>query len=214
MEREGQYVEALEFYLKLGVPLVFCENTNTHSERIKALMVSRKDVEYFIFPTKLSYLGKSHGEQEIIEYALEHSGLLREAEWVVKISGRYIIENIRQFLNDLEGVKAEVLANFSHHLTWADTKLMCFTKDFYSRYFKPCLEQYLNDSKKMCFEKVFARSVHLCLAAGGTYREWRHYPYYKGICGGSGKTYIFGPVRRIKFNIYFGIKNWVYRQHV
>jgi len=45
--REGQYYSALLSYVKLGIPIVFVENSNTNSEKIKTLLLRVPNTEYF-----------------------------------------------------------------------------------------------------------------------------------------------------------------------
>lgn len=49
-----------------------------------------------------AYLGKGYGELQIIKYAVEHSELLEKCDFIVKITGRYLVENIDTFLKELQ----------------------------------------------------------------------------------------------------------------
>ena len=49
--------------------------------------------------------GKGYGEGEIIEYAFRNSGLLKEATYFCKLTGRLKVDNINKFIKwaDMEG---------------------------------------------------------------------------------------------------------------
>lgn len=100
-ERQRQYVEALDFYLKeTNTPVVFVENTLTDfSSQYKSSIDSGR-LEYLTFDGN-NYdkkLGKGYGEAKLIMYAYEHSRILKECDYVVKITGRLIIRNIKNII--------------------------------------------------------------------------------------------------------------------
>ena len=213
-DRERDYYEAIQTYLKLGLPVTFVENSNTVSDKILKAAEGISNFEYLTFESLKSIKGKGHGEKEIIDYAYENSKNVNNADWVIKITGRYQIDNIEEVIRALETVNADALANFGRNLIWADTRIIFLKKDFYFKYFGPFLEKYLDEENNILFEKVFARSLHQLIADGGKFLPWPKYPFYRGINGANGKQIKFNLYRKNKFRVYYFIKKWVYYQIV
>lgn len=213
-EREMLYSKALEIYKNLGIPIIFCENSGTYSQRIIELMRGVEKFEYLCYDSMDSYKGKGHGEKEILDFVYANSVLLKETVWVIKISGRYKIRNIASIIRDINNLNSDVVANLGRNLSWADTRIMIFKKSFYSDYFKPFLEKYLDEKNKIYFERVYARSIHGLLADGGVFQPWNIYPYYFGVNGANGRPIKFYFFRRLKFSLYFKIKTWIFKQIV
>lgn len=213
-DRENDYINAFEFYIKQGFPIVFIENSDTVSKRITELAADYNDFEYHTFTTLESIKGKGHGEKEILDYAIVHSNLIKESEWIVKITGRYKVLNIKRLIKEVENNDADVYVNWGRNLGMSDTKLMFFKQPFYEQYFKPYLEKYLLERQNIFFETIFARSVHHCIADGGRHRLWPEYPHYFGINGTNGKSVKFSMYRKFKFKLYYKLKKWFYYQMV
>lgn len=213
-DREKDYIEAFRFYAELGLPIVFVENSNYRCEKIIEIANNHCEFEYFTFQTIDSINGKGHGESEIIKYAFEHSQIIKNSDWIVKITGRYKVFNLMKMINNLSPPEAQVLINWGRNLSLSDTKLIFFRKSFVSAYFLPFMEKYLNENAGMYFETVFARSVHQYLADGHRSGLWPEFPQYFGINGSNGRVVNYSLMRRIKFRFYYRIKRWIYYQMV
>ena len=102
--RAGQYKQALDYYIKeTDLPIVFCENTmyDMASDYIQYIDSGR--LEYMTFDGN-NYdrsRGKGYGEAVIMGYALEHSEIIKNSKYVIKITGRIIIEDIRQYTSSV-----------------------------------------------------------------------------------------------------------------
>ncbi len=212
--REMDYFMAVSFYRGKGYRVVFVDNSNYMSEKILTQFGSDFDFEYFTFQSSLSHLGKGHGEKEIIDFGLENSNFLKDVEFFVKITGRLIIENIDLLLNNIEFSRTTIIANFSRNLSWADTRIMFFSKHFYTNYFSPTANKFLDEGNGVYFEKIYAMSIHLFLAEKGSLKFWVEYPLYNGINGQNGKNFNFNYLKKIKYNIFLFIKKWVNKQTI
>lgn len=212
--REMDYFKAIKFYKGKGYRVVFIDNSNFRSEKILDEFGSDLDFEYLTFQSSLSHLGKGHGEKEIIDFGLKNSKILKDIEFFVKITGRLIIFNIDSLLKDIEFKTSEITANLSRNLSWADTRIMFLTKNFYNNYFSPVANKFLDEKNGFYFEKVFAMSIHLFLAEKGSIKFWSEYPFYRGINGQNGKDYNFNFSRRLKYNFFLFIKKWINKQTI
>lgn len=110
-KRYFEYLDALAFYLvRSGFSkIVFCENSNypvRHADDLHKLASALgKEFEMLQFEgdhRKTVELGYGYGDGECIDYAVEHSSLIRSANNWYKCSGRYKIENIDSVVSAYE----------------------------------------------------------------------------------------------------------------
>lgn len=103
--RKKQYLEAIDFYLKeTNCKIIFCENTGTDIFEEISSAEKYNRLEYLTFPGN-DYdksIGKAYGEGKIIKYAIEHARLLRDTDYLIKITGRVKILNINQMIGQLQ----------------------------------------------------------------------------------------------------------------
>lgn len=210
-DREDDYFKAISFYLKKGYKVVFTENSNYKSERISNLKDKYSSFEYHSFFSTKSHLGKSCGELEIFKYSLEHSEFLREVDYLIKISGRYIIKNINSLLSKTNSVEHEVYVNPTRNLRWADTRIMILRKSYYSNYFLPVADKYLDESKNVFFENVFMHSIFFYLLDGGDLRLWPIYPAYEAFDGTHDEKVSFNAFKTWKYNLYYKLKIFIFK---
>lgn len=212
--REKDCMEAINFYIKKGFRIVFIDNSNFKSEKIIDQNGSNLCFEYLSFESTDSHLGKGHGELEIIDFALKTSKYLESEDFFLKISGRYIIDNIEELCKGIKELDYYHYCNFSRDLYWADTRFMILTKSFFSNYFKPACSQYLNESDGVTFEKVYARAIHAWMAEGGRIKLLPSFPFYRAFNGVTNKKIQFNLLLKIKYTIYYKFKKMIFKQFV
>lgn len=210
-EREIDYFKAVKFYLEQGYRVVFIENSNTYSRLIIDLKKQFDTLEYMSFLSKLSHLGKSHGEVEIFHYAMSNSQFLKEVDYLIKITGRYVIKNINDVIIPTNFVSKEVYVNPTRNLKWADSRLMIMKKTFYFNYFIPSVEKYLDESKKVFMEYVLMKAVFLYLLDAGELNLWPAYPAYDAYDGTHNEKISFGFFKRLKYNLYYKLKTIIFK---
>lgn len=97
-ERRMQYSNALRYYLdNTSAPVVFAENSNTDISHDFQSYIDSGRLEYITLAGN-DYdksLGKGYGEATMIIYAIQNSRILSQAKYVIKITGRLIVENIQ-----------------------------------------------------------------------------------------------------------------------
>ena len=212
--RESQYLLALKHYIGLGLPVVFVDSSNTISKQIIEEGNKIKYFEYHTFSSLHSYLGKGHGEKEILDYAFKNSELILNSKRIIKITGRYSIDNLFDIIQGVRYSNADVHVNFGLNCKRCDSRIIIFSPKFYKYYFKPSLEKYLDESSKIFFEHVLSRSVHLLMAEGGIYEPWPIYPFYRGVNGANSKTVEFNLIKKLKYSLFYQIKLWFLKQIV
>ncbi|MGM0944202.1 MAG: hypothetical protein ACQEW9_03400 [Bacteroidota bacterium] len=210
-KREDDYFKAINFYLSKGFEVVFVENSDYSSKKIQSIKEKSKSFEYHTFLSKRSYLGKSFGEMEIFKFALENSTALNKVDYLIKITGRYIIKNISQLLSGVNGVDHEIYVNPTRNLRWADTRLMIIKKSFYYNYFLPCADKYLDESKGVYLENIQMKAILLYLVDGGELQLWPLYPAYDAYDGTHDEKVKFNLLKTLKYNLYFKFKKFVFK---
>lgn len=101
-ERKRQYIDALHYYLdSTSVPIVFAENSNTDVSGEFQKYIESGRLEYITFDGN-GYdksLGKGYGEATMIIHAIKNSKLLSQSKYVIKITGRLIVQNIQDVIS-------------------------------------------------------------------------------------------------------------------
>ncbi len=212
--RLADYVRAIRFYSQLNFPIVFIDNSNFLSEEIKSILVSTMNSEYHTFSSIESVNGKGHGEMEIINYGYKHSELMKNADVVIKVSGRYIISNLQEIISGLDEHETIHYCNMTRNLFWADTRIMILTYYFYTSYLNPRCISSLDESHGIYFEKIYARSIHSWMADGKKINLLKYYPFYDAVNGQNNKVIKFNFYKRLKYLIYFRMKHWIFKQSV
>ena len=149
-------------------------------------------------------MGKGHGELEIFDYAFTHSKLLNSTKWICKATGRYIVKNADTIFNGISTYpEAEIIANLSTNLTWADSRMFVFQQEFYKRYLKEN-GHLINDFEGVHFEHVVAKAILLAIAKGMKWHLLPEIPIYAGVFGRSNTSY--------PTNIFFVMKCKIYQK--
>ena len=100
--RIEQYKKALDFYIReTHIPIVFCENTMYDMSDKYEEFINTGRLEYLFFDGN-NYdraKGKGYGEALIMKYAIENSNIINESKYIIKITGRIIIQDINRILS-------------------------------------------------------------------------------------------------------------------
>lgn len=113
--RLKQYIEnILQVILSstLISKIVFCESSNYKNQVFDFLKelakLYNKSFEYLTFEwnmKKVEEKGRGYGEQEILEYFLTHSELMKNETFFIKLTGRYQVVNLDDILINLKGTQ-------------------------------------------------------------------------------------------------------------
>lgn len=192
--RTRQYTEALDFYLQNShLKIVFVENTlyDISSSYKQYIAENRLECLSFAGNTFSRELGKGYGEAEIIKYALEHSSFIKEADYIVKITGRLILRNLNNILGITNllyagrknGVSVDVI---DEHI--AESRVIIASFDFYSTFFIPNMNQ-INDSSGYYFEHLLVSSIKNWISSGNIFIPIPVFPQLVGYSGSTGIEY-------------------------
>jgi hypothetical protein len=212
--RELDYLKALEFYLKLGLPIIFCENSGYESEKINNLISNSNNIEYLKFKSQLSHLGKSHGEKEIFDYVYKNSYILKNNDYIIKITGRLIVKNINPIFKKIQNLKYLLYVNLVRNLTCTDSRFFIFHKSFYVNYFDISLNNYLNESIGDGFEICLARAYHQAMSYGQRCSLLPEYPQYIGFNAWNNLPLDRGLYIKMKYRLYYFLKLFILKQTI
>lgn len=206
LEREKDYYYAIKEWLRLELPLVFVENSNYESELINSLFKNQSECEYIRFESKTSYLGKSHGEAEILKYAFDNSDIVKSSKIVIKSSGRQYITNSLRIIDAFHELNVSVMSWLKQYLQYADSRFFIGNKDFYINYLFTELDL-IDETKSVYLEHALARAIHRCIADGKCWSLPSEYPICKGISGTNNVKYENSFFGKIKGNIIIKLTN-------
>ncbi|MCH5174292.1 MAG: hypothetical protein J1F40_00215 [Prevotellaceae bacterium] len=101
--RKLQYIESLHFYLnKTLLPIVFVENSNTDFSDDFKTWIDKGRLEYITFDGNSQFdkiKGKGYGEAVMLLYAIEHSVMIHNCKYIIKVTGRLQVQNINKIAN-------------------------------------------------------------------------------------------------------------------
>lgn len=212
-ERWRQYEKALLFYLKESrLPVVFVENTEFILPEQFQRYIDDNRLEYITFNgnTFDRTLGKGYGEALMMKYAFDNSTFLKECEYVVKITGRLMLNNLSSLLLEHK---------FFHHnsdstvfyfcMDLIDSRCFVSKTSFLKKNFFPKIDD-IDDSRNYYFEHCLddcltkqSKTFLFCI------------PQFEGISGTTGQTYSkvsilsrqYWRYKKINFLKYIALKN-------
>lgn len=190
--RKTQYISALKFYAEnTRIPIVFVENTNTDISREFSTADCSNRIEFITFNGNDfdRNKGKGYGEALMIEYALRNSAILNNSSFVIKVTGRLLIDNFDELIREMQ-LSNCVYANLVRGNCGLERKSYFFGAPivFLIDYFISRKEE-IDESKKVYFERHLYNECIKWSEDGGKVKEFRHPILVSGISGSTGKAY-------------------------
>lgn len=190
--RRAQYIEAIRFWLKkVNFPIVFVENSGNDLSSIFSAEVNSGRISIYSFDGNKydRKLGKGYGELLCIEYAFEHCEIIRNADFVFKVTGRHKILNfqtfVKQVINDPE---INLLVNFYGFLKNCDSKIFGFSPRFIPDYLLKHKET-LNDTDWVFFENALSSAALEAISREYNFRPLTEAARISGSSGTMGIKY-------------------------
>lgn len=208
-ERLAEYQRSLEFYMStVNARIVVVDNSGYGYDEMEKQYPDRLEILSFV-GNKNKNRGKGYGEGEIIRYALANSEFLKEENCVVaKVSGRHLVNNIRQFERAYfffsKIYKNLVFASIRETEKWVVSDFFFAPRSFFETLGSE-LEK-VDDSAKYFFEHC-QYDVLMEQKTKGTV-SFAHFPFPLRQDGRSGLT--GGPIHVHGSNIKFLIKSFIY----
>lgn len=194
--RLKQYLDALKFYLKqTNYNILLVDNSDFDYLNYLDFDIVNNRVEFLSFKGNLfdKKLGKGYGEVEIIEYALKKSKLINDCRYVIKITGRLVVENILPLCELYESKMKRrcnlVMCDIDLRFTMAQTRFFISNKDFISL-FVSNFGMVINDSEGVYFEHAMALAIKYYVRIEGCSHSMFSFPIkISGVSGTTGRYY-------------------------
>ncbi len=216
--RENDYLNSLKLWIKSGISsIIFCENSNYYSEKIINLLTNQENlkVEYLRFngQTFPKEFGKGYGELLIISYALQNSLIINDCDFVVKITGRYFVKNIKRMIDTLaENKDIYVMADLRRNLTYADSRIFAFKPSFIKNYLLS-FQDLINDSNGFYLEHALARAILRAMSEGYKWGPLPCKPIILGYSGTFNTQYRTSTIRWLAGEIVHHVKNYLIERY-
>lgn len=201
--RARQYKKTIELWCNshLFSQIIFCENSGypgnslINGQVVDDFLKNGGSVDYLTFlPANMNDIqtyGKGLGEIGIIQHALKHSEVLKNALVIVKCTGRLYVKNASKILRKTPSSENFAInANLSMRLCNCDTRFFVSSPTFLKTYLFPLIKD-LDDSKGKYIEKVMVRAILRAAADGKTWTVPDCAPWYSGQSGSTGSIYGF-----------------------
>ena len=186
-QRESDYLRVLSRLLETtNIPIVWCENSgypliHVH-EAFTSVPSSRLEILQFESQSDPSR-GKGAGELEIEQYAFKHSILLKNAEYVLKLTGRYYVENLAALLTPLNGPRSPfALADFRDGARYTFSGFFVGVPAFFKKYLFYQAD-FLDDSKSQTMEIALYQALSKAQMDGEYCEHFPESPHISGISG-------------------------------
>lgn len=212
--RKKQYIESLTFYLtQTQYKIVFVENSNIDISHLYQKEISEGRLEYITFNGNNfdRSLGKGFGEALILEYAFLHSKFIAQCHYVVKITGRIIVENVLELIDSCLFNKKSVYCELGLRGKTALSVFFVAHKDFISLFLSK--KDFINDSANCYFEKVLFQSISEWRKGAGHKYDHFYLPIrLRGVSGSTGMVYPYGNKMKalVKYVLYFLFKPFLF----
>ena len=189
--RKKHYIDALNFYIeKTNLKILFVENSGINLSNIfqKEIKSGRLEILTFNGNNHKKSLGKGVGEMVILEHAIEKSIFFKKSDFIFKITGRYRILNINQFIKQyFKNNSVDLLVNMQPKLCRADARLFGSNKAFYNTLVK--YKNTIDDTNKVYFEHVLYKAVYEIVLSTlpnlgqSKFAIFHNIPRYSGVKG-------------------------------
>lgn len=215
--RENDYINSIKKWIeKADYSIVFCENSGYNIDKIKSIIKGSRNNKIEIlqfegqdFPREL---GKGYGELITINYAIEHSDFIKRSNFIIKINGRYYIENIKKIVNSLlKENDCYCMVDLSRDLTWGESRVFAFKSSFFHNYLSK-FQDLLNDSKGFYLEHALARAVLRAVSDGHKRIPLPYKPIIIGYSGTSDASYRTSKIRQLTSETIHRVKNYLNRR--
>ena len=149
-----------------------------------------KRVEFLSFRTTgySPERGRSFGELDIMDTALQRSALLRESACFAKVTGRVFIPNF-DAVTAAVAPDFDIVGRLSHNLTWLETVLVLFRRELFSERLLPYALRHVDDRARLHVERVLASACLHSVAEGSRWYPFPREPRIEGVRGLDGRPY-------------------------
>lgn len=216
-QREQDYLRAFRHWLSLkcGADILFCENSSADLSAFHAAAATDASTERSVrlasFPGNhgAQQYGKGYGEVEMLRYAFKTFPELSRYQYILKVSGRYVVRNGYDLVCRIRRMNADLICDIHWNLTYGDTLAVAFKPHIALSHLIPFQEE-IDDTRGVFIEHLMARCVHRTMAAGGSWAPLPCTPRSDGVSGTWNAPQPDSVSRRVKQDIKRRVAAWIY----
>jgi hypothetical protein len=202
--RLEDYRQALAFNIGMigrGVDrIVFVDNSDSDLSTLRQVAGSAGHADRceFLGFSGLDYppsYGYGYGEFKLLDHAMGHSRLIREAgdgSRVVKVTGRYLVRNLPQLLRKLPDAFDLACDIRNARKPWADMRVMAWTPGGYEAFLRGAYHDLRDDFHRVPPEMVLSKRLIKDAAKGRMIRRFPIELFVDGIRGFDGANWTSG----------------------
>lgn len=194
--RLEQYYAALEQTILSGAfsRIVFCDNTEVELSAFQTLtkLAGEHGVELELLSfagdaQAVARQGKGYGEGEIMEYVMYHSRLVKEADFLVKLTGRLVVDKLRQTVRKMKTDRCYFNIPNRTRREMVDTRFYAMPIKLFQDFFQ---KEYVrvDDKKGYYLEYVYTDTIK---KNGLRTYNMPLYPRITGLSGSTGAVYTY-----------------------
>lgn len=191
-ERLIQYLQSIKYYIEKTKfrKIIFCDNSGhePNKEIIGLAKKCEKEFEWLYFKgntEKVIRQGKGYGEAEIVKYVLEHSKIISEQDYLIKVTGRLLVKNI-ELLKRMSNKEIRIWPiKVDESKFYINTRIYMIPIKVYRKYMID-IENMVDDYNGIYFEHAFG----ICLKNSGIkYKKFKIAPWIEGMSASTGNIY-------------------------
>ncbi len=194
--RRQQYYDGLEQCIRTKAfqKIVFCDNTGANLDDLRPLENLAKDygVQIEILGFKVSEreietFGKGYGEGKIMEYVLANSQLAKQSTYLVKLTGRLLVDNMKQLSSSFQRNRCYFNIPNRTRRDMVDTRFYAMPVMMFQTYFGQAYQQ-VKDGQGYFLEHAYADVIKKNSVFA---YNMPYYPRIRGLSGSTGATYTY-----------------------
>ncbi len=169
--RLDDYRITIKKYRKIkNIKIVFVENSNYQIDEFDENFSEGVNFELLTFDGRKDSIekGKGYGEMKCFIHAFNHSVFLKNADYIIKCTGRNYAPKIKNLIEFLQKENYDVIGDFWTNLNFFDSRIFAFKPDFFLKFFLK-YENKINDFEGNYFEHSLAKAVHELLSKNSNY---------------------------------------------
>ena len=204
--RKNEYIDTIKYYLKkYNLPVVFVENSNEDLSAYFKEEINNNRLEILTFDGNRypAEIGKGLGELKCIEYGITNSQIINDNSFVFKITGRYKVLNLPNFIGVYNrNPSIELLADLTNNFRLSASAIFGF-RPFFARQYLFKNAHLINDQDDFYFEHALGKAVLEAIGDQVKFHIFKHYPRVRAISGTTGKavkkSFLYLLPRHIKY---------------
>lgn len=192
VDRKIDYSYSINKWMKnKNLKIIFCENTGSDLDFVHKLNEKNNlnllEILSYNDNEDAKIKGKGFSEMKMINYVFNNSKIIDENSFIIKITGRYYLKNIKSYLSILSTQNLPFInVNFIKQMDMADSRIFGFRKIFFEQYLLKYSDR-IDDNKNYFFEHALRDAILQSMLEGHFRRPLPVLPIFDGYSGTTGE---------------------------